>query len=529
MNPAIAYQPPLRPAVPEISTVYGPIEFRTFRDQLIAIDGLLNSSSLDQKFLELVIKERCQEQKISREKLTARYLAQVARHSALCLRANIARILCRVSFRDFCLRVADSTLLQWFLHLDGLLPSKAFGKSTSHRFEQTLSAEGLKLINEALVRACCLNPLDQGSPTNQPAQATYANLGLETPMLCDAAYFDTTVIKAPIHFPVDWVLLRDAARTLMKGTLCIRRAGLKVRMSQSPEAFMSEMNSLCMAMTAQRRQKKSKKARKSIFRQMKKLESKIAAHAKSHLEALEARRAETTLTEGQANVIAQRLRRIIGQLPAAIKQAHERIIGERSVANKDKTFSLYDEKVSIVVRGKADAEVEFGNKFSLVESAQGLILHYELHEDAPADSKLVKPCIDHLLKELPVKSLWSDRGMHSKANEEYLKEKGVHSGLCPKAVSELRERMSDDTTRAGMKRRANTEARVGIFKACFIGKPARGKSYATRARDCGWAVLTHNLWIIARVLKEEEQKRREQEQEKKKRQSRQPSSQAAAA
>jgi len=32
----------------------------------------------------------------------------------------------------------------------------------------------------------------------------------------DDIYFDRTCLKAPIHFPVDWVLLRDATRTLMK-------------------------------------------------------------------------------------------------------------------------------------------------------------------------------------------------------------------------------------------------------------------------------------------------------------------------
>ena len=34
-------------------------------------------------------------------------------------------------------------------------------------------------------------------------------------------------LKADIHFPVDWVLLRDGVRTLMKATLLIRKAGLR--------------------------------------------------------------------------------------------------------------------------------------------------------------------------------------------------------------------------------------------------------------------------------------------------------------
>ena len=56
--------------------------------------------------------------------------------------------------------------------------------------------------------------------------------------------------------------------------------------------------------------------------------------------------------EGQARVIARRLEHVIAQLPAAIKQAHERIIGGRQVKNADKILSLYDDQVAVIVRGK---------------------------------------------------------------------------------------------------------------------------------------------------------------------------------
>lgn len=83
------------------------------------------------------------------------------------------------------------------------------------------------------------------------------------------------------------------------------------------------------------------------------------------------------------------LRRIDGVLellPQARKQAHERIIGERQVANAQKILSLYDPDVRVIVRGKAGAEVEFGNTVLLAENPQGVIVDYELfRESAPAD------------------------------------------------------------------------------------------------------------------------------------------------
>ena len=156
--------------------------------------------------------------------------------------------------------------------------------------------------------------------------------------------------------------------------------------------------------------------------------------------------------------------------------------------------------MSLIVRGKANAEVEFGNKLTLVESWQGMILDYQLHEGNPADSNLVEPCIERIkAKPLEIKKLWSDRGMFSRKNEEYLQAQSISSGLCPRDPAELARRLQDPAVKAGMKRRGGTEARVAIFKNVFLGNPAAGRSFAARERACGWAVLTHNLWVLARL------------------------------
>lgn len=83
-------------------------------------------------------------------------------------------------------------------------------------------------------------------------------------------FLDTTCLKANIHFPGDWVLLRDGVRTLMKATRLVGNQGLKGRM-QEPEAFLRGINRLSIEMTQQRRQKESKKGRKRVLRQMEKV------------------------------------------------------------------------------------------------------------------------------------------------------------------------------------------------------------------------------------------------------------------
>ena len=94
----------------------------------------------------------------------------------------------------------------------------------------------------------------------------------------EAYFLDSTALKANIHFPTDWVLLRDAVRTPMKETLLIRREGLRQRMV-SPKSFLARMNKLSMGMSHATRRAGSMKARKRVFRQMKRWVGVVQAHA----------------------------------------------------------------------------------------------------------------------------------------------------------------------------------------------------------------------------------------------------------
>ena len=81
--------------------------------------------------------------------------------------------------------------------------------------------------------------------------------------------------------------------------------------------------------------------------------------------ALKTRRHENELSEAQAQQIISRMEGVLEQLPVAIKQADERIIGGRRIANEEKILSIYEDTVNVIVRGKAGANVEFGNKLWL--------------------------------------------------------------------------------------------------------------------------------------------------------------------
>ena len=361
-------------------------------------------------------------------------------------------------------------------------------KSEVQRFAHWLPAEQMREV---------LNGLLKGA-VEQPRK-----LGLREALDLEAYFLDSTCLKANIHFPTDWVLLRAGVRTLMKATLLIRQAGLRGRMAP-PEAFLRRMNRLSMEMTQQARRAGRKKGRKRVLRQMKKLVRVVRAHARRHRELLDQQWAQTEWTRAQAEQILRRLDRVLELLPRAQKQAHERIIGARPVANAEKILSLYEPDVRVIVRGKAGAEVEFGNTVLFGENRQGVILDYEIfRESAPADSQTLFGSLVRVYDATGhcVEAVATDRGFASAANSRALKDSGTFDALCPRSPAELRRRMKGQKFARLQRRRAQTEARIGILKQGFLGRPMRAKGFTHRELALAWGVLTHNLWMLARMRK----------------------------
>jgi hypothetical protein len=200
------YPPALRPALP---CVYGPLDYREQRTLFQRIDAILSASGLEEEFITLTLAAR----EVDTRGASAARLERFAKYSVLALRTNIARNLTGLDHRDFATRLADSPLLQWFLRVGEMGSIKAFSKSTSDRLSRWASEQTVRLINEKLTAL-----LAATEPQSEPTETPATTFGLAEPIQFDDVYFDRTCVKADIHFPIDWVLLRDAARTLMKAT-----------------------------------------------------------------------------------------------------------------------------------------------------------------------------------------------------------------------------------------------------------------------------------------------------------------------
>jgi IS5 family transposase len=474
-------QPPLQPPLP---TIEGNVDYRRMRDQLLRMDQLLIHSGIEEEFIAATFdrwKFHCKFKNIS-----AKTQRKIQVHARRALRCNIVRTLVLEDFRGFAARLADSPLFQHFCGLSEIDRIRVPSKSTLQRYSQWTDQAAVQASVHQLTQQAHLHP---------------KKLRLRAPLDLEACFLDTTCVKANIHYPVDWVLLRDATRSLMKAVSLIRTQGLRHRMEE-PALFIRRMNILCMEMTHTRAKTDSKKRRKKLLRAMDRLVRKVADHAKRYHQILDQQWERTEWTRGEADYVLRRLDNVLDQLPVARRQACQRIIQEQQVPSTEKILSLYEPHAQVIVRHKAGAEVEFGNTLLIGESRQGVILHWKLFQaSAPNDARLIRRSVKRMEQNLHVrfKALGADRGFDSESNQQFLKQRKIYNAICPRSVKKLKQRKTSWKFSQLQKRRSQCEGRIGIVKNNFLGRPLRSKGFPNRELAVSWAVLTHNLWVIARL------------------------------
>lgn len=464
---------------PELPPVAGNKDFNELHALLTRVDELLVQSGLEDEFIFCFPESG---------RNTPKKVARIVR----ALRCTILRMLFQLPYGRAARELGTNYLYQKFCGLIRVDVIESPSSSTLERYEKVLPAEMVRRLVTHLNGVAAL-------PAGEPSAR---DLSLEEPVDLGAVYVDCTAFKARVHYPVDWLLLRDATRTLVLAIEQARKHGILNRMPKKPKTYLRDMNKLCIEMTHARRTKEAAKVRKGVFRRMKKTMRTVEGLAQGHLEKLRKQGASKGLGLLAILMLERKFTAILDQVDAIIHQAHERIIGGRRVDNKDKILSLYEPDMHVIVRGKTGAEVEFGNTLFLAEQADGLIVDWHLYrEQAPTDSKMVPEHLERMKTDcgIDLASLTGDRGFDSAASGAALYTSQIDNYICPRNIDALTERLQQSDFREHQTRRAQTEARIAILTRNFTGSPARKWGHANKERLGAWAILAHNLWVLARL------------------------------
>ena len=179
---------PLPELVPEqefltgyIMTVFGPVEFRTWKKQIERIDDLLKLSGAEAMFQRLSLAKRFEEEKLAAEKknrpattMSSDAQANYQRRCSQALRCVLAQTLladdlqCAYNScaRAFACRLTESQLLQKFCKLDHLEDLKIPGKSQLQRYGQWLPEEDMRRIVDTLLASAIAVDEDSAAPAD---------------------------------------------------------------------------------------------------------------------------------------------------------------------------------------------------------------------------------------------------------------------------------------------------------------------------------------------------------------------------
>jgi len=485
-------------------------DYRDHREDLETIDDIIIRSGLDDFMLQRVLDRR--RDAASDNKEHERGLEAHIRHVRTSFRVNILRTYYHLeSVRKMAIRLGDSPLDQWFCFVENFDQIKAPAKSSIDRFKNIFTEADRQAAFQMLLQKGASSP----DCYDQDLESAVNLLGLEMPVNLLEAWYDSTCMSVNIHFPVDWVQLGDCCRSLLKAVRTIRKHGIKNRMPKGGSDYLlHELNQLLIALGNARRRVDSKKLRKKVLRKLKKFSNKCAHHARQHKELLQKERERLTeLSEAQADLIIQRLDKVLELLPLAREQAHERIIGERRVPTADKILSIHEPDINVIVRGKSGAEVEYGNQLTIGENRDGLVTFYELYKDVKNDSNRLIDAIDKtqqnigdLLDLIVGDRGYSDQKLDLKIEQEY---PNIINHICPKSTTEMNEKKQEAVFRDSQKRRASTEARIAILTNNYQRGRSLSKGIDSQRVELDWVMLTHNLRVFSRLRRAEATARKE--------------------
>ena len=408
-------------------------EYRDFIDQLEIVDQILTASGIEFEFVEYYF-EQLKANAASAGltiKMSPKQRNKHIQYAIQTLRSNYLVRERNWSCREAAFTIAASEELQHFIFAGDFTYAKCPGKTKINDFNSIVPEDVIRKINDSL--------LAQFSNTDK-----IDIYELKEPIDVKTIWIDASCLEANIHFPVDWVLLRDAVRTLIKAIICCRKHGLKHRIP-APQSFISQINSLCMEMANCRRQKDAARKRKEVLRKMKKLVEIVKKHAQRYRSLLCSNRNKTDLSEKEAAQILKRFDNILEKLPDAVKQAHKRIITGLKLDKDEKVLSFYDDTAAAIVRGKSGAEVEFGNELFIAEQADGFICDWNLYEYKVANQQKLREFNDRISQsDISVETVVGDRGFYGKRNSGILVKNNIANHLCPKSPVQYINDMTDN-------------------------------------------------------------------------------------
>jgi transposase, IS5 family len=313
---------------------------------------------------------------------------------------------------------------------------------------------------------------------------------------------DTTVVKAPIHYPTDSGLCEDAVRMVRRQLLRLAAAGVNLgfKLRDVKRSVGRRMREIGQALRL--RGDRAREAIKKPYRRLLRITARFVRHGEKAVNG--ARRQLKALPRKMRRIAERALAKLAAVVPLArrvVWQTRARIM--RGITDSgEKLISLTEPYAQILRRGKIHKPTEFGMLVKVQEAEGGLVTDIGLVPEK-ADAPLLVPAGKRhvaVFGRAP-RMTATDRGFFSTEGERELKKMGVRHVVLPKPGGRSRKRIEYEQQRwfrRGRAWRAGGEARIARLKHRFGMARSRYRGQRGMERTVLWAAISNNLVAVAR-------------------------------
>ena len=314
---------------------------------------------------------------------------------------------------------------------------------------------------------------------------------------------DGTVVETNIHHPTDSTLLQDGVRVLgrllkragsvLKGGLPHGQAWIRQQSQVARNAWMNIIHA------AQRRGEAADASMQTAYRTLLEVSQQLVAQAEHAGSRLSER------AEAAAHRLAAQFNQVIPRVQQVMRQTSRRVLHGESVPARDKLVSLFEPHTAIIRKVKFGKEVEFGHVVWLDEVEGGIVSRYAILSGNPPDADQLRPSLEHHRAHFGQSPhlLTADRKVFSPKGEAYATQQGVKYVAIPKPGARSAARQAHEAQpwfRSGRNWRAGLESRISLLKRRFRLDRCLYHGQDGMNRWVGWAVITYDLWAIARQI-----------------------------
>jgi len=398
------------------------------------------------------------------------------------LRLCLVRILENTTYRGTVVRVDDSPRLREFTRLhNGPMMSPA----TFNRLANAIRPATWKAINQILAQA----GVAEGHITGEHLR------------------LDTTAVETNIHWPTDSGILWDVYRVLDRHVQAIRQIHRELISDKRLHARQAKQLHSRISRTARHKTEKSKAERKRHYERLIALVEGILDWLPTLCERVRAEVARSSLSMLDSLALESRVAEIEEVVPLgrqAVDQARRRVLQGEQVPNDEKLFSIFEPHTELLIRGKANKDIEFGHMINICQVESKFITDYEVFEKKPVEHELIDGALDahkELFGKMP-DVLAADKGYWEDVfTTERLRWKVPLVCIAKKGRCSEEERAHERSLpfRLGQAFRAGVEGSISFLKRMLGLWRCMNKGFTHFVSTVAASVFAHNLLILSRA------------------------------